>query len=128
MVAPNEYIYAEASTKFNPAHWTQLLYPTYKERLTVYTNCQNFIPFDYGRRACPEYDFVERTLVIMVARLAWTFNIMTPIDRDIQRPLIFDMEYELVSSLRPLQFPCQIIPRGEDRVDVVMDEAAKVVM
>ncbi|KAK3361735.1 cytochrome P450 [Lasiosphaeria ovina] len=60
---------------FNPARWLDPAYATTnREPLTIYPNCQNFTPFGYGRRACPGYDFAERTFVIIRQARRETIN------------------------------------------------------
>lgn len=69
-------------TAFNPDRYLNPSYPTYKEPLTVYPNCQNFPAFGYGRRGCPGADFAERTCVILLIKLAWAFNVQRPLDEE----------------------------------------------
>ncbi|KAK7432295.1 hypothetical protein QQZ08_001241 [Neonectria magnoliae] len=110
---------------FNPARWLDPSYPTYKEPLTVHPNCQNFTPFGYGRRACPGYDFAERTLVILVAQIAWACDIKGPVDPETNKPIAVEIEYEPVPNPKPFPFPCVIKPRSTERSKLVKLEAEK---
>lgn len=97
---------------FNPARWLEPSYPTYQEPLTEFPNCKNFVPFGYGRRACPGLDFAERALVIMVAQLACAFDIRKPQDPISGEPVHIEIEYEKGPNPKPLPFPCDISLRS----------------
>jgi hypothetical protein len=112
--------------EFNPARWLDPAFPTYKEPLTVHPNCQNFAPFGYGRRACPGYHIAEMTMVIMVARLAWSCTIRRPVDPKTKQPVALNIEFEGVPNPSPLPFSCEIEPRGGGRVAVVQAAAKNV--
>jgi cytochrome P450 len=110
---------------FNPARWLEPSYPTYKAPLTVYPNCQNFAPFGYGRRACPAYDFAERSLLIMVANMAWACDIKRPLDPVTKMEVLPEMSYEAVPNPRPRPFGCRIVARSRERVKILEMEAKR---
>lgn len=60
---------------FRPERWLEPSYPTYKEPLSTYPNLQNFSAFGFGRRICPGMHVAERSLYILVARIAWAADI-----------------------------------------------------
>ncbi|KAH7308582.1 cytochrome P450 [Stachybotrys elegans] len=107
----------------HPARWLDPGYPTYREPLTVHPDLQNFTPFGYGRCACPGYDFVERTLVIMVARLASGFNFEKPIDPATKEPAVIEIRYKPTPNPRRLPFACCIVSKGEKRAEIIQKEA-----
>lgn len=78
---------------FNPARWLELSYPTYKEPLTLYPDCKNFAPYGFDRRACPGYDLAEKSLVIVIAKPVWAFDIQIPLDSQ-GKPCEVKIEYE----------------------------------
>ena len=65
---------------FNPDRWLSPKYPTYREPLTQYPNINNYSVFGYGRRLCPGAHIAERSLNIIVARVAWACNIDKAVD------------------------------------------------
>ncbi|KAF2026828.1 cytochrome P450 [Setomelanomma holmii] len=95
---------------FNPDRWLDPSYPTYREPLSVHPNFQNFTPFGQGRRACPGYDFAERSLLMMVAVLAWRCDIKKPIDAQ-GREYLPDVEFEKTPNPKMNGLKCRIVAR-----------------
>ncbi|KAF5001089.1 hypothetical protein FGRMN_1283 [Fusarium graminum] len=104
---------------FNPARWLEESYPTYKEPLSEHPNLKNYVAFGFGRRACPGYDFSERTLVILVAQIAWACEISKPIDPAINKPVEITLRHEPTPNPKPLAFPCNIRPRSAEKVKII---------
>jgi cytochrome P450 len=60
---------------FLPDRWLDPQYPTCKEPLSTYPNIQGFSAFGFGRRICPGLNIAERSLNLLVARIAWACDI-----------------------------------------------------
>jgi cytochrome P450 len=69
---PVRYPNAES---FRPERWLEKGWPTFKEPLTQYPNLQNFSAFGFGRRICPGQNIAERSLYILISRVAWACHI-----------------------------------------------------
>ena len=104
---------------FNPARWLEPSYPTYKEPLTIHPNLQHFSSFGFERRACPGFNFTERSLTIMVARFAWACNIKRAVDPATKQEIELNIKYEPVANPRPLPFPAVIEARNQERMELV---------
>ncbi|KAK5717274.1 hypothetical protein LTR15_009167 [Elasticomyces elasticus] len=65
---------------FRPERWLDSHWPTYREPLTQYPNLQNFSSFGHGRRICPGQHIAERSLYILIARIAWCCDLSQAAD------------------------------------------------
>lgn len=114
-------LYPEPET-FQPSRWLEPGYPTYREPLTQYPNITNYSAFGFGRRICPGQHIAERSLNILVARIAWACDIakkVGPDGREIDVPL-----YDYVSgfNVQPKPFAFDLRVRSQKRWDVVQRE------
>jgi len=60
---------------FKPDRWLSSAYPTYREPLSKFPTLQNFSAFGFGRRICPGMNIAEKSLYLLVARIAWACTI-----------------------------------------------------
>ncbi|KAH7341217.1 cytochrome P450 [Pyrenochaeta sp. MPI-SDFR-AT-0127] len=109
---------------FNPDRWLNPKYPTFREPLNQYPNCQNYSVFGFGRRLCPGSNIAERSLNIIVARLSWACNIAKSKDPNTGE-LITPPSYDYVHGLNtePRQFPFELTCRSPKRWDIIQEEA-----
>ena len=64
-----------SAEEFLPERWIEPKYPTFKEPLSTYPNIQGFSSFGFGRRICPGLNIAERSLYLLVSRIAWACDI-----------------------------------------------------
>ncbi|EMC98011.1 hypothetical protein BAUCODRAFT_49145, partial [Baudoinia panamericana UAMH 10762] len=65
---------------FRPERWLEPDWPTFKEPLSTYPNLLNFSAFGFGRRICPGNHIAERSLYVLISRIAWACDIMQKLD------------------------------------------------
>ncbi|KAH8597487.1 cytochrome P450 [Bisporella sp. PMI_857] len=113
---------------FNPGRWLLPKYPTYREPLREYPNCQNYSVFGFGRRLCPGSNIAERSLNIIVARLSWACHITKAKDPNTGKE-ITPPSYDYVNGLNtePRQFPFELTCRSPDRWAAIEAEALEAV-
>lgn len=114
-------LYPDADT-FLPSRWLDPSYPTYREPLTQHPTITNYSCFGFGRRICPGQHIAERSLNILVARIAWACNLAKKVDADgneVDVPL-----YDYVSgfNVHPKPFKFDLRARSEERWEVVQRE------
>lgn len=66
--------------QFLPQRWLDPSFPTYKEPLDKFPNLQNYSAFGFGRRICPGMHIAERSLYILISRIAWSSSIRAKVD------------------------------------------------
>jgi cytochrome P450 len=70
----DEDLYPDADS-FRPERWLEPGWPTFKGPLDKFPNLQNFSAFGFGRRICPGINIAERSLYILISRIAWASDI-----------------------------------------------------
>jgi cytochrome P450 len=108
-------LYPDAES-FLPNRWLDPKYPTYKEPLEAYPNLQNFSAFGFGRRICPGLNIAERSLNILVARIAWASDIEGKQGWDYEA-----YEYTTGFNVQPKTFPFSLTAR-KGRAKIVETE------
>ncbi|KAL6252458.1 hypothetical protein RBB50_000177 [Rhinocladiella similis] len=98
---------------FLPERWLDKTWPTYKEPLTEYPNLQGFSAFGFGRRICPGLNIAERSLYILISRIAWYCDISPKLSsegKSISPPLY---DYTTGFNVQPRPFEFELRPRLE---------------
>ena len=99
---------------FNPERWLSPDYPTFREPLTKYPNLQNFSAFGFGRRICPGMNIAEKSLHLLVARIAWACEIRKK--PDIEIPWY---DYTSGFNVQPKPFVFELKPRSVEKERLV---------
>lgn len=113
-----EELYPSAAM-FNPDRWLNPEFPTFKEPLTQFPNLQNYSCFGFGRRICPGQHIAERSLNILVARIAWACNIFKKVDVEV--PLY---DYCAGFNVQPNWFAFDLQARSEEK-RIIVERAMK---
>ncbi|KAH6681536.1 cytochrome P450-like protein, partial [Halenospora varia] len=106
---------------FNPDRWLNPKYPTFREPLTKYPNLSRYLTFGFGRRICPGLESAERALFIQVSNLAWACNIELKKDENGMTIPVPWYDYNLGVNTAPKKFYFNILPRDEDRVELMQE-------
>ena len=105
---------------FIPDRWLTSEYPTtFREPASTYPNLQNFSAFGFGRRICPGQNIAERSLYILIARVAWCCDLGKKRDgegREISPPA---WEYTAGFNTQPKTFAFEL--RGREGRGLVVD-------
>jgi cytochrome P450 len=106
-------LYPDPET-FNPARWLEKGYRTYREPLSKFPNIQNYSAFGFGRRICPGMNIAERSLNILVARIAWASSIT-------KKPGVSVPWYDYTTgfNVQPNPFQFDLAGRSEKRLALV---------
>lgn len=95
---------------FKPDRWLSPSYPTYREPLDKFPNLQNFSAFGFGRRICPGMNIAEKSLHLLVARMAWATNIS-------KKPGVEVPWYDYTAgfNVQPKRFAFDLVARSDER-------------
>ncbi|KAK4545451.1 hypothetical protein LTR36_002801 [Oleoguttula mirabilis] len=115
-----EALYPDPET-FKPDRWLEPKYPTYREPLTQYPNLQNYSSFGFGRRICPGMHIAERSLNILVARIAWACDIKKKTGSDGKQVEVPLYDYVSGFNVQPKWFAFDLSARSEERWQVVKE-------
>lgn len=113
-----EALYPDPET-FLPDRWLEPSYPTYREPLTQYPNIANYSAFGFGRRICPGMHIAERSLNILVARVAWACDISKKIGKDGNEVEVPLYDYVEGFNVQPNWFAFDLKVRNEERWNLV---------
>lgn len=111
-------LYPDPET-FLPSRWLDPIYPTYREPLTTYPNLQNFSAFGFGRRICPGQTIAERSLNLLVARIAWACQISKARDGEGKEVNVPWYDYTAGFNVQPKWFPFELVARSGERKEMV---------
>lgn len=113
-------LYPDPET-FNPSRWLSPSYPTYREPLTTYPNLHNFSAFGFGRRICPGQNIAERSMYLLIARIAWACDVGRKKEggKEVMPPLY---DYTSGFNVQPKWFPFELRARSEERMKVLEKE------
>ncbi|KAJ9607005.1 hypothetical protein H2200_009016 [Cladophialophora chaetospira] len=84
--------------------------------------------FGFGRRACTGQHISNNSLLIIIARILWAYDVKPGLDGDGKEVEIDDMAFTSGFNSRPEPFEVRFVPRSEKVVEVVrreFDEAEK---
>lgn len=110
---------------FIPERWLSPEYPSFKEPLSTYPNLQSFSAFGFGRRICPGLNIAERSLYILIARIAWACDIQKARDQEGEEKPVPLYDYTEGFNTQPKWFPFNLQVRGEERLKIVKEQAEK---
>jgi cytochrome P450 len=110
---------------FIPERWLSPKYATYKEPLSTYPNLQSFSAFGHGRRICPGLNIAERSLHLLVARIAWACDIRKALNEEGEEEAVPLYDYVARMNTHPNWFPFELQARGEERLRIVKEAAER---
>ena len=114
-------LYPDPDT-FQPDRWLDPSYATFREPLTEHPNIKSFSAFGFGRRICPGMNIAERSLNILVARIAWACDISKKKGdngKDIEVPLY---DYCDGFNVQPNWFAFDLKARSVEKLKIVEQE------
>ncbi|KAF2453855.1 cytochrome P450 [Lineolata rhizophorae] len=104
---------------FLPSRWLDPSFPTYKEPLTLHPNLQNYSCFGFGRRICPGQNIAERSMFLLISRIAWSCTVRKTKDglgKEIDVP---PYDYTAGFNVQPKWFPFDLVVRDKAKMDLV---------
>ena len=117
-------LYPDPET-FRPERWLDPSFPTYREPLTTYPNLHNYSAFGFGRRICPGQNIAERSLYLLIARIAWACDIYMA-ESENGKPFVPPLyDYTAGFNVQPKWFPFKLTARNSEKLKVVEDEAVR---
>lgn len=86
--------------------------------------------FGWGRRVCQGMHIAENSLMIVLARLVWCFELSTPVSSDGTTPIAvpsIDQEANFLPGFvsQPKAFACHFVPRSDHVVQTLENAAAE---
>nr|OQO31889.1 hypothetical protein B0A51_01084 [Rachicladosporium sp. CCFEE 5018] len=103
---------------FRPERWLDNKWPTFREPLEKFPNLQSYSAFGFGRRICPGLNIAERSLYILIMRIAWAADIRAKKDGQGRELLPPSYDYVTGFNVQPKPFKFDLTVRSGQQ-DVV---------
>lgn len=110
---------------FIPDRWLDSSYPTFREPLKQYPNITNYSAFGFGRRICPGMHIAERSLYILVSRIAWACDIQKKYGDDGKEIAVPLYDYCDGFNVQPNWFAFDLKVRSDKRWKILQEALRK---